>query len=133
MLQKAATATHDGYKGTYCKANGHYFDVVVVPATGETEPLPTDPTDPSTQPQPSDPSTEPSQPVDPDVMMGDMNGDSKITASDARAVLRISAKLDKADAAKEKIADIDGNGKITASDARKILRYSAKLDKVLGG
>lgn len=132
-FEKAATATHDGYKGTYCKTNGHYFDVVVVPATGETEPLPTDPTEPSTQPQPSDPSTEPSQPADPDVMMGDMNGDNKITASDARAVLRISAKLDKADAAKEKIADIDGNGKITASDARKILRYSAKLDKVLGG
>ncbi|MBO5934108.1 MAG: hypothetical protein J6Q94_01330 [Clostridia bacterium] len=132
-FEKAATATHDGYKGTYCKANGHYFDVVVVPATGETEPLPTDPTEPSTQPQPSDPSTQPSDPADPDVMMGDMNGDSKITASDARAVLRISAKLDKADAAKEKIADIDGNGKITASDARKILRFSAKLDKVLGG
>lgn len=133
-FEKAATAAHDGYKGTYCKANGHYFDVVVVPATGETDPLPSDPsTEPSTQPQPSDPSTQPSEPTDPDVMMGDMNGDSKITASDARAVLRISAKLDKADAAKEKIADIDGNGKITASDARKILRYSAKLDKVLGG
>lgn len=135
-FEKAATAVHDGYKGTYCKANGHYVDVVVIPATGETEPQPSDPStdpqpsDPSTEPQPSDPSTDP---VDPDVMMGDMNGDGKITASDARAVLRISAKLDKADAAKEKIADIDGNGKITASDARKILRYSAKLDKVLGG
>ena len=131
-FDKAATATHDGYKGTYCKANGHYFDVVVVPATGETEPLPSDPsTEPSTQP--SEPSTDPSQPADPDVMMGDVDGNGKITASDARAALRISAKLDTVSAEKEKLADIDGNGKVTASDARKILRFSAKLDKVLGG
>ena len=130
-FDKAATATHDGYKGTYCKANGHYFDVVVVPATGETEPLPSDPstepsTEPTTQPQPSDP-------VDPDAMLGDVDGNGKITASDARAALRISAKLDKVSAETEKLADIDGNGKVTASDARKILRFSAKLDKVLGG
>ena len=66
-------------------------------------------------------------------MMGDVDGNGKITASDARAALRISAKLDTVSAEKEKLADIDGNGKVTASDARKILRFSAKLDKVLGG
>ena len=74
-----------------------------------------------------------SEPVNPGIMMGDVDGNGKITAADARAALRISAKLDIVSAEKEKIADIDGNGKVTASDARKILRFSAKLDKVLGG
>ncbi len=119
-FEKAATATHDGYKGTYCKANGHYVDVVVTPATGVTDPTTESTTESTTNQEPAG-------------MLGDMTGDGKITASDARSALRISAKLDKVDAEKEKLADIDGNGKVTASDARKILRFSAKLDKVLGG
>ena len=127
-FEKAATATHDGYKGSYCTANGHYVSVTVTPATGATEP-----TDPVTPPS-TEPVDPPTDPVDPpaDFMLGDVTGDGKITASDARAALRISAKLDTVSAEKEKIADIDGNGKVTASDARKILRFSAKLDSVLG-
>lgn len=60
---------------------------------------------------------------------GDVNGDGKITASDARAALRISASLMTPDESERLAADVTGDGKITASDARKILRVSAGLDK----
>lgn len=62
---------------------------------------------------------------------GDADRDGKTTASDARYVLRISAKLEKPiiDAAVKEVADISGDSKIAADDARLILRVSAKLDK----
>lgn len=75
-------------------------------------------------PTTSEPTTEYSD----DYQIGDVNNDKKITASDARLVLRISARLEKASDLQIKAADIDNNGKVTAADARKILRVSAKLD-----
>lgn len=62
---------------------------------------------------------------------GDADGDGRTTASDARYVLRISAKLEKPiiDAAIKEVADISGDSKIAADDARLILRVAAKLDK----
>ena len=60
--------------------------------------------------------------------LGDVNGDGKINASDARLALRISAQIDIPTADQFTAADTDGNGKITASDARKILRVAAQLD-----
>ena len=59
--------------------------------------------------------------------LGDIDGSGKITASDARTILRISAKLDKLDDSKAVFADVNGDSKITASDARTVLRMSAKL------
>ena len=59
---------------------------------------------------------------------GDVDGNGKITAADARLALRISAKLEKATELQTTVADMDKNGKITAADARKILRISAKLE-----
>ncbi len=61
-------------------------------------------------------------------LQGDMNGDGKITASDARTVLRYSAKIEIPDENQAKIADVNSDGRITASDARKILRVSAKIE-----
>lgn len=61
--------------------------------------------------------------------LGDVNFDGEITASDARAVLRVSASLDKFNEEQTKLADVDYNNTITAADARKILRVSASLDK----
>lgn len=58
----------------------------------------------------------------------DVNGDGKISASDARSALRVSAKLDELHGVFLTAADADDNDKITASDARKILRVSAKLE-----
>lgn len=55
---------------------------------------------------------------------GDVNYDGKITADDARLVLRAAVGLE--ELAKYS-ADVDGDGKITANDARMILRNSVGL------
>ncbi len=67
--------------------------------------------------------------IPPMYTLGDYSGDGKVTAEDARAVLRVSARIENADESKIFIADIDADGKLTASDARRILRVSAKLEK----
>lgn len=59
---------------------------------------------------------------------GDINKDGKITAADARTVLRISAKLEEILDENIPVADYNGDEKITAADARAILRKSAKLE-----
>lgn len=58
---------------------------------------------------------------------GDLNGDGKVTAADARIALQIAAGLKKPTAEQLKAGDIDGDGKITAKDARLILRMAAGL------
>lgn len=62
------------------------------------------------------------------LVAGDVSGDGKVTASDARKVLRVAAGLDVLEEGKMIVADITGDGKITASDARKILRAAAGLE-----
>ena len=57
----------------------------------------------------------------PPVIKGDADGDGKVTASDARLILRAATGLEKL--ATEK-GDLDGDGKITASDARDALRIA---------
>ncbi len=117
---KAATATHDGYKGTYCKSNGHYIAVTVTPATGVKDPVTPKPEDPKPEdPKPEDPK--------PDYVLGDVTGDNEITAADARSVLRHSAQLELLEDKYIPAADVDKNGQITAADARHVLRYSAQL------
>lgn len=66
------------------------------------------------------------------VKLGDVNGDGRITASDARKILRFAATLEACDEETAVIADADKNGKISASDARKVLRVAATLDSELG-
>ena len=61
-------------------------------------------------------------------IMGDVNFDGRITASDARSTLRYSARLDSFTDSQKYRADMDGNGVVTASDARRILRQSAGFD-----
>lgn len=63
------------------------------------------------------------------VKMGDVTGDDKITAADARKTLRHSAGIELLSEEGISAADVDNSGKITASDARKILRESAGLTK----
>ena len=60
---------------------------------------------------------------------GDLNGDGKIQATDARIALRISARLETADETQNISGDVNKNGKIDASDARQILRVAASLEK----
>ncbi len=64
---------------------------------------------------------------------GDVTGDGKLTAADARLALRYSAKLETLSEEHIKAADVDNSGKVTASDARKILRVCAKLDPPFEG
>lgn len=57
------------------------------------------------------------------IIKGDADGDGKVTAADARLILRASVGLDDVDLER---GDIDGDGKITASDAREALRMSVE-------
>lgn len=58
---------------------------------------------------------------------GDVDGDGKVTAKDARLALRASAQIEKLYATPFDAADVNGDGRVTASDARRILRYAAKI------
>lgn len=60
-------------------------------------------------------------------LQGDIDGDEKLTASDARLVLRYAVNLEVLSEEQIKAADVDGNGKIQASDARLILRRAVGL------
>lgn len=62
------------------------------------------------------------------VMYGDADGNGRITAADARIILRIAAQLETVtDQAMFKRCDVDFDGKITAKDARLVLRAAAGL------
>lgn len=58
---------------------------------------------------------------------GDVNNDGKVTATDARTILRASAKLETLSGQPAKNADMDADGSITAEDAREALRKTAGL------
>ena len=64
----------------------------------------------------------------PIVVMGDVNGDGDILASDARLALRAAVNLETYDGVYSTAANIDGDGNIGVSDARLILRASVHLD-----
>ena len=68
------------------------------------------------------------KPAVPEIVYGDVNGDGKITAADARLTLRASARIDTFTDEQSKAGDVNFDKKITAADARLILRVSAKID-----
>lgn len=61
---------------------------------------------------------------------GDVNADGRITAADARLILRFSAGIQRYTVAQQAKADINGDGRITAADARMVLRIAASLDTI---
>ena len=61
------------------------------------------------------------------IVIGDTSPDGKITARDARAILRISARLDKPDDIIKESADINRDSKVTSKEARSVLRFAARL------
>lgn len=63
-----------------------------------------------------------------EIKLGDINADGKITASDARKILRFSAKLDDWSDDIFVYADVNFDDKITAKDARMVLRAAAKIE-----
>ncbi len=60
-------------------------------------------------------------------ILGDVNGDGKVTAIDARWVLQIAAGVKTVSDEEMALADANGDGKVTAIDARKILQIAAGL------
>ena len=65
------------------------------------------------------------------IIFGDANGDSTVSASDARTVLRASVGLEQLTVWQESAANADmENSKITAADARQILRASVGLENL---
>ena len=62
------------------------------------------------------------------IKLGDVNGDGKTTASDARLTLRASASLETLTDEQKIAADINFDNKVNSADARKILRIASQLD-----
>ena len=61
-------------------------------------------------------------------LVGDVNGDGRVNARDARALLRFLAGLTEPGEVDEGAADFNGDGRVNARDARAILRAIAGLD-----
>ena len=59
---------------------------------------------------------------------GDIDNDGKVTASDARTILRAAVGLATLSAEKKQLADLDLDGIITAADARIALRIAVGLE-----
>ncbi len=62
------------------------------------------------------------------IVPSDIDGNGKITASDARLALRCAAKLDTLEGVYVLAADADSDGAVKPADARKVLRKAAKLE-----
>ena len=61
---------------------------------------------------------------------GDIDGNSRVSAADARLILRAAANLEKLTPEQFSAADMNKDSKITASDARSALRAAAGLEKL---
>ena len=103
---KEATCWSKGYTG---KANSGDKYYISISATTDRLPIP-----------------EETEPVK-EINYGDVNGDGKVLANDARTALRASASLETLEGDAALAADVNQDGKILADDARQILRYSAQL------
>lgn len=65
-------------------------------------------------------------------MIGDVNGDGKVTIDDATLVQKAIAELIELDDTQKKAADTNSDGKITIDDATMIQKYIAELIDHLG-
>lgn len=128
----AATTEKEGYKYQTGKNDKFYRITATIPKLDNEKPTekPTKPTEKPTKPteKPTEKPSETPTEAPSDVKLGDLDGNGKITAADARMALRIAARLDTATDDQLKAGDLDGNGKISSSEARAILRVAARLD-----
>lgn len=62
------------------------------------------------------------------ILKGDVNNDGKVTAADARKILRVSSQLDNTAGQSAINADVNNDGKITASDARQTLQKASGVN-----
>ncbi len=79
--------------------------------------------------EPTGPS-EPEEPQDGEYLVGDVDFDGKVKATDARLILRSAAKIEQFGDLQLKVADADGDGKVKAGDARLVLRAAAKVQSL---
>lgn len=61
-------------------------------------------------------------------LLGDLNDSGKLQSSDARLLLRYSAKLESLDDAHLALADFNYDGRVNSGDARILLRAAAKIE-----
>ncbi len=66
--------------------------------------------------------------LSPGDLFGDVDGDGRVMAKDARLAVCASARLYTLDTAAKARADVDRDGRVTAQDGRTILRASANLE-----
>ena len=64
-------------------------------------------------------------------VLGDINGDGRVTAADSRRVLRASVELEKLNPWQTTAADVICDKEADAGDARIILRASVELENIL--
>ena len=62
-----------------------------------------------------------------DIILGDVNGDKKVTAKDSMQIQRYTVNLTELSEERQKAADVDGNKKVTNADALNILRYTINV------
>ncbi len=67
--------------------------------------------------------------LDKSVILGDLNGDKKVTAADSRMILQHVAGIKTFSQSQVQIADLNGDGSATAVDARIVLQMVAGLIK----
>ena len=69
---------------------------------------------------------------EPERLLGDLDDDRSITASDALAILRISVGVKEASFENFLVSDVDFDYEITSSDALNVLRYSVGMSAADG-
>ena len=88
------------------------------------------PTETTTEPS-TEPSTEPpvTEPAGQEYLLGDVNGDGRVTSADARLILRCAVQLDSLSGTPRLLADLNRDNCITSADARLALRIAVRLDE----
>ena len=66
-------------------------------------------------------------PEQPEIIIGDLNGDGKVNTADAAIVLKFAAGIVTLDADMQKAGDCNHDGKVNTADATLILKYAAGM------
>ena len=101
----------------------NYFNFDYVGENGQ------EPTEPPTPTETEEPTTKPTEAST--IILGDADGDGKVTVLDATAIQKKLASMDVA-SFNETAADVDGDKKVTILDATYIQKYLASMDAPAG-